>query len=396
MQNTSVDQIDVEEIVVLACRLVEVDTSNPPGNEDAAARILGQYLSDAGIEVEYYPVEEGRTVLLGRLRGRESTGHLVFSGHLDVVPAREPGWTHNPFIPTRKNGRLIGRGAADMKGGIAAMAVALATLRRKGLIPRADVVLAASVGEERGMVGARFMATNGLLRDCGYLVVGEPTNLEICSAQRGVLVFTLTVRGEGTHSSMAGRGVSAISYMARAIVALESHPFPFEASDLLGAPSVNVGVIEGGVAANIVPDRCTARTSIRLVAGQTPEVVEAEVRQVLEDTSREHGLPVECDLTILGGGAALQTDKDHPLLQATFAAMTQALGYEPLVRGFTGGTEAGILCRTFGFPMVICGPGGLEQAHQVDEFVEISQLHQAAKAYFLLAQDLLGDGWLAD
>jgi acetylornithine deacetylase/succinyl-diaminopimelate desuccinylase family protein len=382
---------DEEEIVALTRGLVNYDTSNPPGNEEAAAHFLGDYLARAGIAVEYLQVEPDRAILLARLPGRESTGHVVLSGHLDVVPAQEPGWTYDPFTATLVGDRLIGRGTADMKGGLAAMAVAMLTLRRSGFRPRADLVLVASIGEERGMAGARHMAASGVLRDCAFLVVGEPTGLEVCPTQRGVLVFRLTVHGRTAHSSMPELGVSAVSYLARAITALETHQFTYLENDFLGAPSVNVGVIEGGLAPNIVPDRCTAITFIRLVDGQTPGQVETEVRSVLDGVARDTGLSVQLDLEILAGGPALVTPLDDPLVEAAIAAVQESIGTACRVRGFTGATEAGILCRTYGMPMVIVGPGKLEQAHAVDEYIDIPDLSRAAHVYALIAQQLLAE-----
>ncbi len=269
--------IDEDAIVSLTRGLVHCDTSNPPGNEEAAAHFLGDHLAHKGIAVEYLQVEPDRAILLARLPGFERTGSVVLSGHLDVVPAQEPGWTYDPFTATQVGDRLIGRGTADMKGGLAAMAVAMIALQRSGFRPRADLVFVASVGEERGMVGARHLAASGVLQDCAFLVVGEPTGLDVCPAQRGILVFRLTVHGRTAHSSMPELGVSAVSYLARAITALETHQFAYQENELLGAPSVNVGVIEGGVAPNIVPDRCSATMSIRLVVGQTLGQVETKV-----------------------------------------------------------------------------------------------------------------------
>jgi succinyl-diaminopimelate desuccinylase len=370
---------------------VRCDTSNPPGNEEAAAHLLGDHLAHEGIAVEYVQVEPGRSILIARLPGRERSGSLVLSGHLDVVPAQESGWTHDPFAATQVGDRLIGRGTADMKGGLAAMVIAMQSLQRSGFKPRADLVFVASVGEERGMVGARHLAASGVLEDCAFLVVGEPTGLDVCPTQRGILVIRLTVHGRTAHSSMPELGVSAVSYLARAITALETYQFGYQSNEFLGAPSVNVGLIEGGVAANIIPDRCSATASIRLVGGQTLQQVENEVRSILEGVTHDSGLSVQLDLEILGGAPALATPLDHPLVEATIAAVQESTGTPCRVRGFTGGTEAGILCRTYGMPMVIVGPGKLDQAHAVDEYVNIHDLSRAAQTYALIAQKLLAE-----
>lgn len=239
------------------------------------------------------------------------------------------------------------------------------------------------------MIGARQLAASGALAGSTGLVIGEPTGLQVCTAQRGVIVGRLNVQGRAAHSSLPDLGVSAISYMARAIVALETHPFPYRPNDLLGAPVVNIGTIEGGVAANIVPDRCTATIIIRLVAGQEPDDVAAEVRRVLDAVARESELAVTVEWVLLGAGAALVTDAHQPLVHAAVAALREASGAEPVLRGFTGGTEATVFCRAYDMPMVIVGPGRLEDAHAVNESVEVAELHRAVRVYAHIAQALL-------
>lgn len=379
-----------EEVVALTRRLVQFKTVNPPGNEEEAVRYLGAYLAQAGLAVEYQPLAPARANLIARLSGRGETGHLVLSGHMDVVPADEPGWACDPFAAEQRDGRLVGRGVADMKGGLAAMAVAVAMLARAGFTPRGDLILTATSGEEAaGMLGARQLAASGALTGSSGLVVGEPTDLQVCIAQRGALIGRLSVRGRAAHGSQPERGVSAISYMARAIVALETHPFAHRPTELLGAPVVTIGTIEGGVAANIVPERCTARVMIRLVAGQEPDAVAAEVRGVLDAVVQESGLAVAVEWERLGGAAALATAADHPLVQAVVAAIRAVSGAEPALRGFTGGTEAAFLCPAYGMPMVIVGPGRLEDAHAVNESVAVADLQRAVRTYAHIAQELL-------
>src|SRR5437764_11415891 len=183
------DQLDAAEVVELTRRLVRFDTTNPPGNEGPASRYLGDYLADSGIAVEYQEVQPGRPNLIARLPGRGEGGHLVFSGHMDTVPAGDLAlWEHDPFAAEVVDGRIVGRGAADMKGGVAAMALALKTLAHARFVPRADLILTVSMSQERDRApGARHMAQTGILTGSAYLVVGEPTGLEVCTAQKGAI-----------------------------------------------------------------------------------------------------------------------------------------------------------------------------------------------------------------
>lgn len=387
---TVADRIDCEDVVDLTRNLVRFDTTNPPGNEEAANRYLGAFLSGYGIEVEYQQVEPGRANLIARLRGTGEKGHLVFSGHMDVVPPGEAAWEHDPFAADLADGRIIGRGSADMKGGVAAMAVALTTLARTGFVPRADVILAVSAGEERLAPGARHMVATRVLEGSAHLVVGEPTGLDVCIAQKGGRGWTITAHGRAAHSSTPHLGISAVSYMARLVLALEANPFPFTAHEILGEPTVTVAAIESGGALNMVPDRCVLRVATRTVPGQTAEDLDACLRRLLDEVAAESGLAVRTEFEVIGGISALAMDREHPLVQATVEAIMVAADTPPALKGFTGGTEAALLSPAFDLPFVIFGPGKLEMAHQTNEYVEIDELDVAARAYTLLAEKLLG------
>jgi succinyl-diaminopimelate desuccinylase len=386
------DRIDQQEVVELARRLIRFNTVNPPGNEEEANRYLGAYLAESGLEVQYQQVEPQRVNLIARLRGAENSGHLVFSGHMDVVPPGEVAWDHDPFAAELVGGRIVGRGAADMKGGVAAMAVALATLARSRFVPKADIVLAVSAGEERMGPGAQLMVATRVLEGSAYLIVGEPTGLDICIAQKGGRGYSITAYGRPAHSSTPHLGVSAISYMARVVLALEANPFPFTPHELLGEPTVTVAGIESGVARNVVPDRCTLVVGMRMVPGQTPEELDACLQRLLDDVVCQSGLAVRTEVELYQGREGIppiETSRDHPLVGAISAAIEAVSGAAPAVKGFTGGTEAALLSPAFGLPFVICGPGKLAQAHQTNEYVEVNELGTAARAYGLLAGSLM-------
>lgn len=384
--------IDVAEVVELTRQLVRIDTSNPPGNEEEAIRHLGSYLSDFGIEVQYQEVEPRRPNLLARLKGKGDSGHLVFSGHMDVVPQGHVPWDHDPFAADLVHNRIIGRGAADMKGGVAAMAVAMTTLVRHGFEPVADVILAASVGEEYLGPGARHMVTTEALANSRFLVIGEPTGLDVCIAQKGGTGWEVTVHGIAAHSSTPHLGASAVNYAARAILALEACPFPSTPHALLGEPTVTVTNVHSAGARNVVPDTCTFIVSVRMVPGMDAAELDRQTRALLADLAREGGGQIWTETERRLSAPALETPRDHPLVEAVVEAVTAATGSVPVVKGFTGGTEAAILAPAFNLPFVICGPGKLEVAHQVNEWVDIAELQAAAEAYTLIAQRLLSSG----
>lgn len=380
----------VEEVVDLTRRLIRFNTVNPPGNEEEAMRYLALYLEGYGIEATIDPIEAGRANLIARIRGNSDQGHLVLSGHMDVVSAGEKQWTHDPFAADVVDGRIVGRGAADMKGGIAAMAVALTVLARTGFVPSADLVLAVSAGEERFGLGAKHMAATRCLEGCGQIVVGEPTGLEVCPAMRGGILWQITVRGTAAHSSTPHLGVSAISYALRAALALEANPFAREPHDLLGHPIVGIAGIQSGPWSNIVPDLCTFVVGVRRVPGNDADEMEAQVHEVLAEVRAASGLPVEIEVERMAAVPALATDRGHPLIQAAREAVAEATGRKAVVRGFPGGTDALMLTPAYDAPFVVVGPGKFEQAHQTDESVDVEELEAAARAYIGIAERLLG------
>jgi succinyl-diaminopimelate desuccinylase len=390
MRGSRAECVDQAQLVDLTRRLVELDTSFPTGNEQGAMCRLADYLAGAGIDSELQEVDDGRPNLIARLPGEDRSGHLVLSCHMDAVPAGKYGWTHDPLGADLVDGRIFGRGAADMKGGVAAMAAAMVTLARGGFQPTADLILAVSMGEERGALGARHMAASGVLSGCGSIVVGEPSAGAIHTVQKGSCTWRVTVRGRAAHSSLPHLGVNAIAFMARVILALEDDPFTFARDPLLGDPTTCVAGITGGTADNMVPDECSIVVGLRLVRGQSWELPEARLRQLLDELTAVRGMPVTTEVQRLKASHAVGTDPGHALVRAMVEAARPPRGTAPSLGGCTAGTDGGVLSPALGAPMVIYGPGDFRQAHGPDEYVEVAQLHDAARAYVRIAERLLG------
>ncbi len=390
MSTSVAECVDQARLIGLTRCLVGLDTSFPTGNEEGALGQLADYLASAGIDSEFQEVADGRPNLIARLPGEDRSGHLVLSCHMDTVPAGRHGWTHDPFGADLVDGRIYGRGAADMKGGVAAMAAAMVTLARAGFEPSADLILAVSMGEERGALGARHMAASGVLAGCGSIVVGEPSAGAVHTIQKGVCGWRVTVRGRAAHSSLPHLGVNAITFMARVIIALEDDPFTFARDPLLGDPTTCVAGITGGTALNMVPEECSIVVGLRLVRGQGWEEPEVRLRQLLDELTVISGMPVTTEVQRLVGLHPVGTDPNHQLVRATVKAARPPRGTAPSLGGCTAGTDGGVLSPALGVPMVIYGPGDFRQAHGPDEYVEVVQLNDAARAYIRIAELLLG------
>jgi len=382
-------QVDRDLVVNLTQELVRFRSVNPPGNEQPVAEHLARAMEDLGLEAELQPLAEGRANVLGRLRGA-AEGHLVLTGHLDVVPPGGQEWQRDPFGAELADGRIYGRGSCDMKGGVAAMVAAAAALRRAGFRPRADLVLACTAGEEAGMLGAGAMVERRSLEGSRYLVVAEPTDLDVFIGEKGVFWVRLRALGRTAHGSMPSLGVNAVGYMARLIPRLEAYPFPWKESELLGRPTLSVNVIQGGNKINVVPDLCQIEVDMRTVPGQDHQDLLRRLRSLAEEVARGYHPELRVALEIDNDKPPLETERSEPLVEAVVQSVAAVRKGAPRVGGVPFGTDAAYLAPGFGIPMVICGPGAPSMAHQPDEHVEVDQLVQAAEIYADLARRLLG------
>ena len=268
-------------------RLVRIPSQT--GEELAAAEAFGGWCADAGLEVMLQEVAPGRPNVIARWKvGRGP--HLLLTGHLDTVPIGE-NWTRDPFGAEVDGGRLYGRGACDMKGGLAAILGAIVDLRDRGQEPAGDVTLAAVVGEEENSAGTRALVARGIQADCA--VLAEPTAMQLVVGNRGLLNFRVLVKGASAHASSPELGHNAITAAARIVLELESvgeelagRPHP-----VFGPPRLTVGTIHGGTRPYVVPDRCEIEVDRRLNPGETAEQVVGEVEAAIARTrQRLHGL----------------------------------------------------------------------------------------------------------
>lgn len=384
------DLISSQEIAELTRSLVAAPGENPPGGEAATASVLAEACAARGLRATLAEVEPARPNLSATLAGGDGPG-LLLLGHTDVVPAGD-GWTVDPLGGVVREGRLFGRGATDMKGGLAACVVAMAALGDAGVPLSGPVDLAAVVDEEETGKGVRhFMATGDR---SGYLgcIVAEPTDLQTIVAARGDCYLEVTVRGRAAHSGRPGDGVNAIYGAAAVIAELESwhHELAPAAHPLIGPATWSVGQVRGGTGTSIVPAECVVVADRRLLPSESGEAVEAALSDRLAGLRLEdRGLSVEVGLTMEMPG--FETAGDHAFVVATDAALGAAGGPGLPLAGWTAACDGGFVARDAGVPVVVLGPGSIaDQAHRADESVGLEELHVAACAYALAAMRLLG------
>jgi acetylornithine deacetylase/succinyl-diaminopimelate desuccinylase-like protein len=379
--------IDEAALTALLQGLVRCPSPNPPGCEEQTVAYLAKACEAAGLAVELDPVLPGRPNLYATV-GPPSGGGVLVLAHTDTVPAGER-WTYEPFGATVKSGRLIGRGAADMKGGLAAAVAAMGALARAGHPLREPVTLAAVIDEEEHGHGVRaFLARRPEAR-CA--LVPEPTQLETVIACRGNCYVEIEVEGRAAHAGSAEMGRNAIYGAVRAVEsirrlddALAAHTHP-----LLGRAAWSVGTIHGGTATAMVPAVCSLTVDRRLLPGQTGAEALHEVKRALASLALgDEGLRGRAQL--LMEIPSFELAPGDPSVQAVQRASVDAGAPKRPVGGWSAACDGGYLMRDAGIPAIVVGPGSVaEQAHKPDESVELAEVALAARVYALAILRLL-------
>lgn len=384
------ERITLPDVQRLTADLVRAVGQNPPGEEAATVAVLERACSMRGLATSRSRVEEGRDNLAAVLPGGTGPG-LLLLGHTDVVPVGE-GWTVAPFGGLVRDGRLHGRGSADMKGGLAACVVAMSALRESGLTLSGPVELAAVVDEEETGKGIRHYIAE---RDrSGYLgcVVAEPTDLQTVIAARGASYVEIGVRGRAAHAGRPSDGVNAIYGAAAVIGELERlhGELAGERHSLAGPATWSVGLVGGGSGASTVPAEAWLTADRRLLPHETGTVVLEETAARLRRLGlEERGLSLELRLTMEMPG--FETPPDHPLVDAVGGSLTDAGGPALPLAGWSAACDGGFVARDAHVPVVVLGPGSVaDQAHRPDESVDLGDVLVAARAYALCALRLLG------
>lgn len=387
-QAPSVETVRAGDPVELARLLVSIPSVNPalsPGGagESRMAEVSAELLRGWGFHTEMYEAARGRPNVVATLHGSGPT--LLLNGHLDTVGVE--GMTVDPFGAVLDEGRLVGRGACDMKGGVAALMAAAARLASAG--PRPGLVVALTADEEHASVGMAELVrrADGMpLADMG--VVCEPTSLDVMPAHKGFVWLRAVFHGRAAHGSRPEIGVDAIRHAALWLAGLDDYADELgsrPAHALLGHGSFHAGTIAGGTAESVYPDRCELLLERRTMPGESPEGVVSELERALDRLrSREPEVDATLEMTLDRPGTEVPVDS--PLVQGLVRAGSD-LGFTPEVRGMTAWVDAAFLNQA-GVPAVCYGPGSIEQAHTEDEWVETDEIRACANVLERFARSL--------
>ncbi|MEO7103629.1 MAG: ArgE/DapE family deacylase [Gemmatimonadaceae bacterium] len=363
----------------LTAKLVRIDSRNPtlvpdaPG-EHQAAFFMADLLSSWGFGVSKQEVVEGRFNVIARAGPAASgTKSLLLNGHLDIVGV--DGMTHPPFDPTIADGRLYGRGSADMKSGIAAMCVAARDAVARGI--DGEIIIALVIDEEYESLGTRALIASGISADAA--VITEPTRLALCPAHRGFVWLRVDFHGHAAHGSRYDIGVDAITNAALVIAELDrfqTESLHQRTHPLLGRGSLHMSLISGGAGLSTYPDLCTLELERRTLPGETEQTFLTEVGAAIAKVRETHA-DLEADVSLVTAQRASDVATDEPVMRA----MADALLQEQLplrIEGLSAWTDAALLNEA-GIPAICFGPGDIALAHSATEFVPLEEIDTASR-----------------
>ncbi len=368
----------------LLCELIALPTVNPAflpagdarAGESRAREFLACVGAQAGLDIEFQEVVPGRANLLARLTpAGKVRQRILLAPHLDTLNAAEEA-----FQPSKRSGRIYGRGACDTKGSVAAMFSALCELGKGSSRPReTEIVFAGLIDEENAQLGSRALARSGFRADLA--IVGEPTRNHVVTAHKGSMWVRLETRGKSAHGSRPDLGRNAIRLMAQIVEALETEyasRLQRKRHALLGSPTINVGVITGGSQANIVPDHCAISADRRTLPGETVSGVRREIVGFLAGK----GLRAALGNDKAAPCPPLETDPSLPLISQLLSCLGQRAP-----AGADYFCDASVLAQG-GIPSVVYGPGDIAQAHTADEWISTASLERARAGLFKFLRTL--------
>jgi len=376
------------DCVKLCQELIRIKSVNPPGDELQAAQHVVSVLKKIGLEVELIKHSPTRASVLARLKSSRKKPALLFNGHLDTVPVGAEKWIHEPFEAKVSEGKVWGRGSADMKGGLAVLMVAVKALVDARMPLQGDLILTATAGEEVDSLGAIAVAGRPDLGPIQAVVIPEPSYNDVFIAEKGAFWLELTTQGKTAHGSMPEQGRNAIMMMVALLNEVEKLSFPYREHPLLGGFSKSINTIAGGVKTNVVPDQCVVTVDMRTVPGQDHRAILKQIEDLIADLSRR--IPdFRASVRVANDRAPVETSPNDPAVQSFYDVVAEVAGERPVPKGVRYYTDAVAFVPVLKIPMIICGPGDAKLAHQPNEHVEVSKLVQAAKIYTLAAAKLL-------
>ena len=358
----------------LVQQLVAIRSLNPPGNENEIANFAKDFLVQNGIQAQLVPLEEGRSSVVGRIPGK-GKGCIVVCGHLDTVGISEGQWTKPPFDGVIENGKLFGRGAADMKGGVAIALESARQISKLGEKPEKSIVLALTADEEWQYRGAASIVASGLIDDCEFLIVTEPTDSVPYIGQKGELWVEVLLTGKAAHGSVPQEGIDTIQPGAEFCLRLAERIRELPPLPARGETTLTIGQFQGGWRINIVADQAKIGLDIRVACEEHKTLILEYIQQLGNEIAARTRVGFSSQVTSYNPPIASDPDGEYvsqfveTALGGEFSA--ENVGLVPYY------TDAGMIVPKLDVPVIVFGPGRIAQAHQPDEYLELDSLEKA-------------------
>jgi len=369
-----VNNTEKKELNELLQGLIQIKSVNPPGNEAQIANFINKYLLKNNIHSELVPLEEGRSSVVAKIEG-EVERNITFCGHIDTVRVKEEDWTKPAFQGLIENGKMYGRGASDMKGGVAAILYAAVLLKRRGIVSKKTVQLALTADEEWGYRGAKNLVDGGYFDQTDLLIITEPSNLQVSTGEKGELWIRAKFYGKSAHGSTPEVGVNTIIPGSELVVNVtERYERIFEADPFWGKTSMNIGQFHGGVQVNIVPNYSEIQLDFRVISEEDKEKAVELVRKTGEEIAKKY--KVRFKQEIFNYHPPIFTSSDNLYVEK----FLQAAGIkEVIITKYC--TDGATIIPEKKMPFIIFGPGDIAQAHQNDEYIELESLYRAVDSF---------------
>jgi len=357
-------QILEEDVIPILKDLINIRTENPPGFTIDAVKYLSNIFDGKGIKNIIQEYGEKRANIIAEYGEGDKT--IILTGHLDTVPAGdEEKWNFPPFEGVEDDGKIYGRGSTDMKGAVAAFIAVINKLKLNNIKLNRRIVFLGTSDEEIGMDGAVVAKEKGIMKDCEFVVIGEPTELMVAVAEKGTLWINVKVRGKSAHGSTPHLGINSIEAASKLILKMKNAVSDFE-HEVLGKSTLNIGEIKGGTVINVVPEYCEFRCDFRIVADDLREKTKKKIKEIIEDFNKKE--EAKAEIEIIHEIPALEL-KEKTVFFERLRAKAKDFGMDELI-GVNYGTDGAMLVPQYNTPFIIMGPGKFDQLHVTNEYTE--------------------------
>ncbi|MDU4890184.1 MAG: M20 family metallopeptidase [Clostridium sp.] len=372
------DIIKKQEALDILLKVLSIPSVNGKDNEGIIAQFICDYLNRNDVEAEVQYIDETHSNVIAKVQGQEEDRCIIWNGHLDTVPyGNLQEWLTNPELPVEIDNRVYGRGASDMKSGLAAMVYALCQLKKRTEKPQKTIYFIGTCDEEKGGLGAEcILKKYDFIKRGQLLLIGEPTGCNLGVAQKGCIWIELHIEGKTSHGAYPKEGLNAVESGFQIISELKEYISSFN-HEILGESTMQITGIEGGVANNMTPDKCKFILDIRVVPQLSLSMIEEKLLYIVEKFNKGREMKLQYSSKVLNSRIAIEISKDNLWLKR-FEENLLNSGDKPKYIGINYFTDGSILAREDkDLPVLLFGPGEPSEAHKPNEWVDMEKYYKA-------------------